>query len=94
MPFNVPLPEVLWKAGWRVKAFDDEGPETPHVTIRFKAERFWRVSLRDGRFLVPGGRWNDMPGAVRAAIEKHWEELQKYWNAQNPNNPIESSDDE
>ena len=62
MPFNVPLSRVLRKAGWRAKVFDEEGPEIPHVTIQFKTDQFWRVSLRDGTFVVPpGGRWADIP---------------------------------
>jgi hypothetical protein len=94
MPIKVPLPRVLAKSGWRVKVFDDEGPETPHVTIQYKTARIWRVSLRDRRFLVPGGRWSDIPRAIKTAIDSHWEALRIYWNRQNPHNPIESSDNE
>jgi hypothetical protein len=79
MPFNVPLSRALRKAGWRAKVFDEEGPETPHVTIQFKTEKVGRVSLRNGTFVVPpAGRWNDMPDEMRTAIEKHWKELQEY----------------
>jgi hypothetical protein len=93
MPYNVPLSRVLRKAGWRAKVFDEEGPETPHVTIQFKTEHFWRVSLRDGTFIAPpGGRWGDLPEEIRSAIKNHWDELRAYWDAQNPHNLIESSD--
>lgn len=92
MPYTVPLPQVLTKAGWRAKVFDAEGPETPHVTIRFKSHKAWRVSLRDGSFLVPGGSWSEIPPEVRAAIELHWNELREYWNLRNPHNPVESGD--
>jgi len=95
MPFNVPLSRVLRKAGWRAKVFDEEGPETPHVTIQFQTEQFWRVSLRNRNFIVPpGGRWGDMPDEIRIAIENNWDQLRAYWNRQNPHNPIESRDDE
>jgi hypothetical protein len=48
-----------------------------------------RVSLRSGDFLVPpGGGWNDVPPAMREAIEAEWAELQAYWNDQNPHNPV------
>ena len=94
MPYNVPLPTKLLKAGWKVKVYDAENPETPHVTILFKTGKSWRVSLRDERFLVPGGRWGDIPGEIKTAIKEHWDHLQSYWNQQNPHNPIESSDDE
>ncbi len=61
MPYNVPLSKALRDAGWKAKVFDREGAETPHLTISFKDTR-WRVSLRNGEFLVPpGGTWNDIP---------------------------------
>jgi len=94
LPYNVPLPRRFAKAGWRVKVFDAEGPEVPHVTIRFKAIGWWRVSLRDGMFLVPGGSWNDIPSPVKAAIEDHWEQLQEYWDRENPQNPVSSAENE
>jgi hypothetical protein len=95
MPYDVPFSKTLRNAGWRAKVFDDEGPEIPHVTIRFKTDKTWRVSLRNGLFIVPpGGGWKDIPTEIRTAIEAHWEKLQAYWNSQNPQNPIESHDDE
>lgn len=97
MPYDVLLPQTLWNAGWRVKVFDAEGPETPHVTIRFKAEKMWKVSLRNGSFLVPpGGRWRDIPAEIKTAIEDEdtLREMRAYWDQQNPHNPIGSSDDE
>lgn len=97
MAYDVPLPRRIWNAGWRAKVFDAEGPETPHVTIRFKAEKMWKVSLRNGTFLVPpGGRWRDIPKEIRTAIEDEdiRGAMRAYWNQQNPHNPVESSDDE
>ncbi len=98
MAFDVPLPRKLWKAGWRAKVYDnEEGPETPHLTIRFKTDKTWKVSLRDGTLLVPpGGRWRDIPSEIRTAIE-HGDILTRmraYWDEQNPHNPIKGSDDE
>ena len=96
MPFNVPLPRVLHKAGWRAKVFDAEGPEVPHVTIRFKTDKMWKVSLRNGTFVVPpGGRWQDIPAEIRSAIEDQdtLRQMREYWDRQNPQNRIESSDD-
>lgn len=92
MPYAVPLPQVLTKAGWRAKVFDAEGPETPHVTIRYKAQQAWRVSLRDGTFLVPGGSWNEIPSEIKTAVESHWTALRAYWDSRNPGNPVESRD--
>lgn len=50
MPYDVPIPPVLRKSGWRAAVYDSEGPEIPHVTIRFKTDKTWKVSLRDGGF--------------------------------------------
>jgi hypothetical protein len=97
MPFDVPIPSVLRKSGWRAAVYDNEGPETPHVTIRFKTDKMWKVSLRDGRFVVPpGGRWRDIPTEIKAAVEEEdvLRQMRAYWDQQNPHNLVESSDDE
>jgi hypothetical protein len=95
MPCNLPIPKRLLAAGWRAKVFDDEGPETPHLTIRYRTEGCWRVSLRSQEFLMPpGGKWSEIPMEIRQAIAEHWEDMRTYWNAQNPHNPIEGDDDE
>src|SRR2546423_6366994 len=94
VPYNVPLPRQFAKAGWRVKVFDGEGPEAPHVTIRFKTSAWWRISLRDGEFLSPGGSWSEIPELVRAAVEAHWQQLQEYWDRENPHNPVSSDADD
>jgi hypothetical protein len=39
MPYSLPISKKLLAAGWRAKVFDDEGPETPHVTIQYKTEK-------------------------------------------------------
>ncbi len=95
MPYDVPFSKTLRRTGRQVKVYDCEGPETPHVTIRYKAEEIWRVSLRDGAFIVPpGGGWKAIPVEIKVAVENHWKELQLYWDKQNPHNPINSKDDE
>ena len=94
MPYNLPIPQKLLAAGWRAKVFDDEGPETPHVTIRYRTEHCWRVSLRNQAFLVPGGRWSEIPAEIKQAIEEHLEEMGAYWDARNPHNLVEGDDDE
>jgi hypothetical protein len=96
MPFAVPISIALARAGWKVKIFDAEGPERPHVTIRFKTVQTWRVAIRDsefGQFLSPGGRWSDIPPDIKAAIETNRIPLQQYWDAANPHNPTTGDDD-
>lgn len=89
------LKKVIRKAGWKIKIRDNERNETPHVTI-LSRETTWRVSLRDGSFLHPGGRWKDIPKEVQAIIEdpKHRERLAEEWDAMYPENPVWSDDED
>ena len=94
MPIYIPLSKGLKNAGWTVKIYDNEGPEEPHVTIRWRTEA-WRVSLRTRKFLVPpGGRWKDIPQEIINALadETNWRKLQAYWDSNNPHNPVQSDD--
>ena len=69
MPYNLPIPQRLLAAGWR-------------------------VSLRSQGFLVPGGRWSEIPAEIKQAIEDHLKEMRAYWDARNPHNLVEGDDDE
>jgi hypothetical protein len=95
MAFDLRLPRVLAKQGWKVKIRDKEHLEEPHVTILRKTAA-WRLGLRGGRFLDKDCSWKDFPDQLRAAIEGGWEELCQAWDAMYPNNPVagESDDDE
>ena len=46
--FDVPIPPVLRKSGWRAAVYDNEDPETPHVTIRFNTADLWSRQEGDG----------------------------------------------
>ena len=89
MPHTLKLSASIRKSGWRGKIFDDEGPEEPHVTIHFKTEKWWRVSLRvKGTFLYPGGRWSEIPKEIQDAIDLEWDAMRAYWTKGNPSNPV------
>jgi hypothetical protein len=92
MPYNLPLPDALRRV-WRVKIYDFERLEEPHVTIRRK-RRTWRLSLRGGRFLDPGDRWSQIDGDIRREIEASWAILQAEWDRIHPDNPILRDPDE
>ncbi len=94
MPFEIPLPAVVKKEGWKVKILDRERLEPPHVTIIRRVQK-WRVSLRDRTFIVPpGGGWNDVHAGVRRAIEDNWNTLVQAWDTKYPENPVEGRDDD
>ena len=60
MPFVLQLLKVLSQAGWKVKIYDFERLEPPHVTILRKFEETWRLSLRDGKFMDAGDKWSQI----------------------------------
>lgn len=95
MPFNLKLSAVLRKAGWKVKIYDGERIETPHLTIICKTNT-WRMSLRTGDFLFPGGNRSDLPDELLQAIKEpaNWEEMRQHWDAQyGKDNPVEGQRD-
>ncbi len=93
MPYELDLPEVLKKDGWKVKIRDAERLEEPHVTIILKFTA-WRLSLRSGEFLEHGHGWKQIDKRVRAAIKAEWKTLQREWDARYPHNPICGENDE
>jgi hypothetical protein len=95
MPFTLNLSKALCQAGWKVKIYDAEGPEEPHVTI-YRKSRTWRLSLRTGRFLDEGDKWSQIDKGVRMRIEnkKNWKTLQAQWDRlHGKHNPISSEED-
>lgn len=94
MPFEVPLPPAVKTQGWKIKIFDRERLEPPHVTI-LCGLRKWRVGLRDREFLVPpGGSWREIHALVRHAVEASWDVLVEAWDAKYPENPVRGTDDD
>ena len=80
--------------GWKVKVYDNERLEPPHVTLICR-EQVWRIGLRERDFLVPpGGRWRDIDPEVRTILEEQWETLCDAWDEKHPTNPVSSTEDE
>jgi hypothetical protein len=50
MPFDLPLPQQLARARWKVKIFDKENREPPHITI-VRGTAKWRIDLRKRAFM-------------------------------------------
>lgn len=96
MAYELNLPRGLRQQRWKVKIYDRERLEPPHVTIKCGA-RTWRLGLRDGEFLDPGAKWQQIDPQVRALILEHWPELQREWDRMYPDNPVpctEEGDDD
>ena len=90
MPFELNLPKKLRNEGWKVKIFDKERIEPPHLTIMHKQDR-WRLGLRDEQLLIPpGGRINDIDPRVMERITENWGVLISNWDNMYPSNPVSS----
>jgi len=88
MPFSLDVPVDLKKAGWKVKIFDKEGLEPPHVTI-MRGPDVWRYGLREKRLLVPpGGTPRDVPQGIWSAIALSLARLEAEWDARFPTNRV------
>lgn len=90
MPYQLPLPARCAAEGWKVKIREKERNEPPHVTI-LRRTLCWRLSLRDGTFLIPpGGSWADIDRDVRTTLQlpQIWAALQATWDGKYPENPV------
>ena len=93
MPYELPLPRGLKRAGWKVKIFDKEELEPPHATVLRGPER-WRLGLRDSRFLVPpGGSWRDFPKELQEVLRESISILRIEWDRIHPTNPVGGEDE-
>jgi hypothetical protein len=93
MPFELDLPLRLKKEGWKVKIFEDERLEPPHVTVIRGLEK-WRIGLRDRQFMIPpGGSWKDFPKGLREKITGGLQSLIDEWDEMYPENPVGGHDE-
>ena len=86
MPFELALP-ARFRKQWRVKIYDNERLEPPHVTIIHRTTR-WRFGLRDGRFLEDDPPVHEVDGAVLKQVAENLELLRIEWNRMYPGNPV------
>ena len=95
MPDPLELPKTL-KKHWRVKIYDNERLEEPHLTIIGPGGKRWRLGVRDKVFLDPGGKWKDIEPELKTFIENE-QNRKKYcaaWDAKHPNNPVPGEKEE
>lgn len=87
MAFQLPLPEPLRRAQWKVKIRDKERAEPPHVSIMHK-HRTWRFDLRSRRFLDKEPPPSDCSAEVLKAILAALPTLVAAWDDMYPHNPV------
>lgn len=78
MPFALSLPDGV-PAGWSAKIYDNELPEEPHVTVRFKYKR-WRISLRTGAILDPDPPHRELDASVYDHVKAKLNVLSAQWD--------------
>ncbi len=93
MAFSLELSRQLTQARWKVKIFDKENREPPHVTIVRGVEK-WRINLRTGLFMDRYPPAREVDERVRESIEDNWALLIEQWDQIHPDNPVEGEDDE
>ena len=93
MAYSLPLSPQPKKARWKVKVFDKENREPPHVTI-VRGVQKWRMNLRTGEFMDRSPSPRGVDEEVIAAIQENWETLIEQWDQIHPDNPVEGADDE
>jgi hypothetical protein len=87
MPYELRL-EPWSSQEWKVKIFDVEGPEDPHVTIYRRASPRWRLNLRNGQLMDRQPPARDLPKGLLAALLTHLGELRAEWDKRHPDNPV------
>ena len=85
--FELPLSRKLASRRWKVKIWDDEIREHPHLTILWKTNR-WRWGIRQKDFLEQDPDPSEIPEEVMKAIEVNYPLLCKEWNRIHPKNPV------
>jgi hypothetical protein len=71
MAFSLPLSQQLTQALWKVKIFDKENREPPHITIVRRTEK-WRINLRTGGFMDRFPPPREVADEVIEAIRDNW----------------------
>ena len=89
MPYELPLPTSLKSQRWKIKVWDKELGEDPHVTIICKT-RWWRWALRDQEFMDTSPDPSLIPKEVLAELTKpeNYREMCLAWNRIHPNDPV------
>ncbi len=87
MPFTLNLPPHFRSEEWKVKIFEKETVEPPHVTI-IRGTKKWRIDLRTMEFMDKRPPSREVPRELVEHIAASKSELVQQWNAKYPHNPV------
>lgn len=81
-----------WRSrGWKIKIFDRERNEGPHITI-IRGTAYWRWGLRSQRFLDREPDSREVPKALVEFACENILLLSNAWNMLHPHNPVVSKE--
>ncbi len=85
--YELPLPPRLASQRWKVKIWDNEIRESPHLTIICKTSK-WRWGLRERAFLDTEPDPSLVPQEVMDVINAQYTSLCNEWDGVHPGNPV------
>ena len=91
--FELPLPKKLAAQRWKVKIWDNEIRESPHITIICKTQR-WRWALRERAFMDAIPDPSQVPVEVMEEITRQHNVLVREWDRIHPSNPVRSAEED
>ena len=91
MPYDLALTPAFSQAGWKVKIFEKERLEPPHVSIVQRTDK-WRVNLRTGEYMDDDPDPKEVPEGLRELIQVNWDTLCTEWDRKYPNNKVQDTD--
>lgn len=89
MPYTLNLPGSLQADGWKVKIYDKERVEPPHISI-IRKRQTWRWGLRERGFLDKTPSVRLVPLALIEHIKSHFDSLVREWDRMYPENKVKS----
>ncbi len=89
MAFELPLPDDLAGAGWKVKIYDRERLEPPHVTI-VRGTLSWRFDLRAMSFMDKQPPPRKVDRRIVQVLEDNRDQLCSEWDSMYPSNPVQA----
>ena len=87
MAYTANLDESWKRRGWKIKIFDRERNEEPHITI-IRGTAYWRWGLRSQRFMDREPDSREVPRALLEFARENIRLLANAWDMLHPHNPV------